>query len=188
MMGYVEFQRLMKADNADIHINKQYDSPTLNKSGKMTKHELGLNIRAKETGKPIQYGILHFHWAPKDGPAEININISAHFKDTHASQKTSGKNNKNEIPRPDDNLLYNSIVLLAPLWTSHGSAQSRPATASTGWTQYKGARISKAMVEDFRRFNANAALGKDALNMHHDLSQWENDAWDAYLKWMTPAK
>jgi len=187
MMGYAEFKRLDAAPGATIDINKQYDTRTY-KRDKLIQHEVGFNLRAMEPGKDTQYGILHVHWKPKDPHASVNQNISAHFKDTHQSQRTSGKGNKMEIPHPDDSVLYNRIGVLAPVWSPQSPPKARPANAQTGWTSLKRAHLTKGMVDAFRNVNDEAALVDLGKNKLYDLSKWDHDGWNAYMMWMATGR
>lgn len=187
MMSYADFVRLDANSGSTLDVNLQYDNREM-KRGKLAKHDLGWNIRANEPGKPVQYGILHLHWAPKTGSSTHNLNISAHFKEVHGSQFNSGKGNQREIPRPQDNVLYNRLVVLNPLWTAHKSAErSRPPNAKTGWTSLKSARITKEMVDAFRQTNDQAALSDLGRNGLYDMSKWDHAGWNSYMYWMAGA-
>lgn len=185
MMTWTEFKRLDAAPGSTIDINRQYDTQRTNQRGKLIAHEIGWNIRATEPGKGYQYGILHIHWKPKDGSATVNHNISAHFKATHASQRTSGKSNHNEISRPADNVLYNRFTVLNAPYSRHASAnRTRPPNAQVGWISLKSARVTQQMVDDFRQLNDQAALADLGRNNLYDLSKWDQDSWYSYVTWM----
>ena len=90
-----------------------------------------------------------------------------------------------DVPIPEDNVMYNRFVILDAKWTSHVSATgTRPQNAVTGWTSLKGARITQALVDQFRQTNDGAALADLAKNPLYDLSKWDHDGWNSYMWWM----
>ncbi|MDH5546180.1 MAG: hypothetical protein OEZ43_11335 [Gammaproteobacteria bacterium] len=183
MMGYNEFQRLSKDPNAKLHIARFYDTATTNRSGKLTSHEIGWTIRAIEPGKRPAYGYFHVHWKPKVSQYATFEEISAHFKESHRGNRSENRNtNAADLKPIEAAMMYNTFRMWNALWDDR--SHTAPNNAKKGWTQLK-CRITKPMVDHFKKHNNSGALKVLAQNPLYELDQWDQDAWVSFLGWLT---
>ena len=180
MMGLAEFERVRNDPLIQVEIARFYDNRDV-KNNTLRHHEIGWTIKVVEPAQKWAFGYFHVHWTAPLQHATYP-EISAHFKESHKSNKTLNKNGASgDLKLQDAARLYNGFGLLQAKWDDR--SPSKPTGVAGGWTSITK-RITLAMVEYFRNTNNEAALRMLGKNPLYDLNMWDKEAYTSFLWWM----
>jgi hypothetical protein len=138
------------------------------KKGQTT--ELGVRIRIcppGKHGKDCKYTSLHFHYANKQSSVkDAAPEISAHFKEGQSKTAQQGF----ELPVYDAYALYVLMCFLKP--------------QKDKWTTFTF-RVTKTQIENLIQQDNVRQLKMVFVSKVFDLAFWDQDAWSAFLDWLT---